>query len=129
MKLMAHRVNRFGAMLRVLIRATFLLLVFVTSGYAQASTYSEIWAEQNGDGSVTVWGLGVSDDTPIHGYEHFVEVNTTLTGPNGSYGHVLSSNGYIDTVVDLPAVEGDYQVSSYTHSRAVDTLHRPLRSA
>lgn len=113
MTLVAHTVNRFGAMLRLLVGATLLLLVFVTSGYATGSSYSDMWAEQNGDGSVTVWGLGVSDDTPMHGYEHLVEVATTLTGPNGNYDDVLSSYGYIDALVELPAVVGDYQLSSF----------------
>ena len=116
MKLAAHTVNKIGAMVRLLIGPAFLLLFFVTSGYGQTTMYSDIWAIQNGDGSVTVIGAGVTDDTVEHGYQDLVEGEATLTGPNGSDYRESSDLGYVEATVWLSAVEGEYEISSWHYA-------------
>ena len=116
MILAASKANWLNATFRILIGPTLLLLFSASSGYAQATIYSDIWAMQNGDGSVTVVGMGVTDDTPEHGYQDLVEVNSTLTGPSGSDYRESSDLGYDDAVVWLSAVEGEYQISSWHYA-------------
>jgi hypothetical protein len=93
------------------------LLFIASSGYSQQTIYSDSWVQVNGDGSLTVWGTGVTDDTALHGVQHNMWVQTTLSGPNGSPTQELWTDGYASTLVSLAGVEGNYQTSS-SHAAA-----------
>ena len=79
--------------------------------------YSDIWTSAAGGGTFTAWATGVTDDY-VHGVQHNAYVETTFQGPSGyRYQSAGWIDGYNSTVVNLPATEGTYSVSS-THQTA-----------
>jgi hypothetical protein len=88
------------------------LLFLMPAIYAQQLVYSDMWAQDNGDGTVTIWGSGTTDDTPAHGWLHYAGVTTDLRGPNGWPISGQSVFGYASILVSLPGVAGDYRTSS-----------------
>jgi hypothetical protein len=88
----------------------------VTLSYAQYTTYSDVWAADNGSGGVTVWGSAYTEDIPGHGVQHNMYAGPVLYGPSSNNSNGGWGAGSVSVLAQLPEALGDFYTASTHHA-------------
>jgi len=106
----------FRFLVRMAVSGCFSTFLCQAQGY---TTYSDIWTQDNGDGTATIWGSGYTEDVPGHGVQHNMFAGPTLYGPNGTNSNSAWGAGNTGAILVYLAADwggGDYQTT--THHQA-----------